>query len=580
MPKILVLFVHGFMGSETSFASFPLDTLQMLREFHQIEDLEARVVPRFESKGDITKAVHSLHNWLLMNATMPEYEGVIIIAHSMGGLIGADALLKLLNQQQAFGILSAVPKPPLQSSASATDDSQEKASVDPTPQLTEIAAPGSQTVAQHEQSRDASDQPSTPNTDKPVQETTDKPSSQETTEKTSWYASWFTKKEKKLATYEVTPEQESKWEEETTATEEVEVPKNPPFQTKVNVIALICYDSPFFGLNSTVFTVAAGQKASNMIEDYFPPESATRKAISNVGSGIQAVPSAIASGAQATVSTLSRVFSSTVKTSSEAIAALPSAASSAYQSIPPMQELPHAASSTLSSAVSSSSNLVQSAYESTKGLAMALPGALYSAPNVIYSSSLSLLSSKSSSHTNLPETHPEGTSKITEIHESDDQPSQETQKPNLDDKQLAVMEKQPEGQTTDGLTADGEMASGQTTDGMAAEETEGKPKQPELLPIPRDTDYTGLLKLGLTTAVVATGAYYAGGGLLAVGSYTFVRNAAIAFAVTHGDEVRKHVQFLFPIWGESLKDQETRIRFLSNLKDQGKFEFKCFYVDV
>ena len=94
-PKTLVLFVHGFLGNETSFANFPLDLIQSIRQQYKIRNLEARVFPFFSTAGDPNKAVHMLYNWLILNGTQPEYDAVIIIAHSMGGLIAADAIRKL-----------------------------------------------------------------------------------------------------------------------------------------------------------------------------------------------------------------------------------------------------------------------------------------------------------------------------------------------------------------------------------------------------------------------------------------------------------------------------------------------------
>ena len=50
-PKTLILFVHGFLGSESSFCDFPLDLIQSLRQIHKISDIEARIFPFFQTKG-------------------------------------------------------------------------------------------------------------------------------------------------------------------------------------------------------------------------------------------------------------------------------------------------------------------------------------------------------------------------------------------------------------------------------------------------------------------------------------------------------------------------------------------------
>ncbi|KAJ3268020.1 hypothetical protein HK104_005512, partial [Borealophlyctis nickersoniae] len=93
--KTLLLFVHGFLGSEASFATFPIDLVNHLREIHKLHSIEARVFPRFDTKGDPTAAVNQLCNWLLLNAGAPEYDSVVIIAHSMGGIMAVDAYRKL-----------------------------------------------------------------------------------------------------------------------------------------------------------------------------------------------------------------------------------------------------------------------------------------------------------------------------------------------------------------------------------------------------------------------------------------------------------------------------------------------------
>jgi alpha-beta hydrolase superfamily lysophospholipase len=51
---------------------------------------EVRILPRFDSKGNIELAVRHLCNWLLLNATLFEFGSVIILAHSMGGLLAID----------------------------------------------------------------------------------------------------------------------------------------------------------------------------------------------------------------------------------------------------------------------------------------------------------------------------------------------------------------------------------------------------------------------------------------------------------------------------------------------------------
>ncbi|KAJ3413137.1 hypothetical protein HDV05_008475 [Chytridiales sp. JEL 0842] len=94
-------FIHGFLGSEASFASYPEHLIACIQQTHphvldgsdntpKIE-LEAKCFPRFETKGHNGLAVKTLVDWLLLNATTVLYDAVILLAHSMGGLMAADA---------------------------------------------------------------------------------------------------------------------------------------------------------------------------------------------------------------------------------------------------------------------------------------------------------------------------------------------------------------------------------------------------------------------------------------------------------------------------------------------------------
>ena len=83
--QTLTLSSYGFR-SEESFGTFPLDVLRTLKDDYQLTGIEARVFPRFDTKGDSEKAVSKLINWLLLHATTTEYDGVLLLAHSMGGV--------------------------------------------------------------------------------------------------------------------------------------------------------------------------------------------------------------------------------------------------------------------------------------------------------------------------------------------------------------------------------------------------------------------------------------------------------------------------------------------------------------
>lgn len=101
----------------------------------------------------------------------------------------------------------------------------------------------------------------------------------------------------------------------------------------------------------------------------------------------------------------------------------------------------------------------------------------------------------------------------------------------------------------------------------------------KLLEIPQETDWTPWVSFGLTTAALATGAYLSG-GLLAIGGMTAVRQIALAYGVSQAEVARRHLLFLYPLWGESRGAAERRVGVLEEESRKGYFLFKCYYVDI
>ncbi|KAI8919671.1 hypothetical protein BC831DRAFT_380934, partial [Entophlyctis helioformis] len=96
----LVVFVHGFLGSEDSFASFPQDLAEALAAATvdqpslpslPVGSVDVVAFPRYDTKGNNQRLVQSFMNWLLLHGSSARYEAVILCAHSMGGLLVADA---------------------------------------------------------------------------------------------------------------------------------------------------------------------------------------------------------------------------------------------------------------------------------------------------------------------------------------------------------------------------------------------------------------------------------------------------------------------------------------------------------
>ncbi|KAJ3211704.1 hypothetical protein HDU67_004342 [Dinochytrium kinnereticum] len=91
--KILFIYIHGFLGSDESFEAFPEHLMACLSATHNVprDMMEALVFPRFETKGSNQLKVRLLVDWLLLNATTVKAEKVVLLAHSMGGILASDA---------------------------------------------------------------------------------------------------------------------------------------------------------------------------------------------------------------------------------------------------------------------------------------------------------------------------------------------------------------------------------------------------------------------------------------------------------------------------------------------------------
>ncbi|KAL4781146.1 hypothetical protein BJX76DRAFT_336167 [Aspergillus varians] len=89
---LLLIYVHGFLGSEDSFHQFPRhvhDILTVtLAETHQVF---TKIYPRYKSRGPLKTACQHFSQWLSPH----ESEGldVIILSHSLGGFVAAEVAL-------------------------------------------------------------------------------------------------------------------------------------------------------------------------------------------------------------------------------------------------------------------------------------------------------------------------------------------------------------------------------------------------------------------------------------------------------------------------------------------------------
>lgn len=96
-PSLLLLFIHGFLGSEHTFHSFPADLKEYLSTTRKV-NVHCRVLPRFDTKGDSAAAVTKLISQIKSAATeeaIPPYSRVMLLGHSMGGIMAVDAWSQL-----------------------------------------------------------------------------------------------------------------------------------------------------------------------------------------------------------------------------------------------------------------------------------------------------------------------------------------------------------------------------------------------------------------------------------------------------------------------------------------------------
>ena len=90
--RLLLIYVHGFMGNETSFRSFPAHVHNLLTvllaETHVVH---TKIYPRYRSKKSIGLARDNFSKWLEPHEA--EMTDVVLLGHSMGGLLSAEVAL-------------------------------------------------------------------------------------------------------------------------------------------------------------------------------------------------------------------------------------------------------------------------------------------------------------------------------------------------------------------------------------------------------------------------------------------------------------------------------------------------------
>ncbi|KAI9007057.1 hypothetical protein BC832DRAFT_591671 [Gaertneriomyces semiglobifer] len=296
--RILLLFVHGFMGSEQSFETFPTDLLQTLREVHKLQGLEGRVFPSFDTAGDPTHAVQTVVNWLEMNANESEFEAVIALGHSMGGILAVDAWRKMngfWNEE--------------------VERKDTKKQLDAVNAVASQQGAGSRWLPSWSWFGKSAASPNSPATSVPE----DAPAKDVSIDgNDNGEAGVKDTAAESSVVSAISPT-------------EALTPSAPPItKPKVNIISLYCLDTPFFGLNSGVYTTASRSRAASILSDYIPPMPPIPPAPAPLTNALSAIPTALSTTVHSTTQAVVQAphyAADALRYSARAVTYIPEAAS-------------------------------------------------------------------------------------------------------------------------------------------------------------------------------------------------------------------------------------------------------------
>nr|GAT58178.1 predicted protein [Mycena chlorophos] len=101
---LLLVFVHGFKGTDKTFGDFPDRLRHILSETIPDSAVESVIFPAYETKGELNEAVVRFSDWLTTLTVEKEVAHggagkakIVLCGHSMGGILTADTLQEFVN---------------------------------------------------------------------------------------------------------------------------------------------------------------------------------------------------------------------------------------------------------------------------------------------------------------------------------------------------------------------------------------------------------------------------------------------------------------------------------------------------
>ncbi|KAJ5091642.1 hypothetical protein NUU61_006512 [Penicillium alfredii] len=111
---LLLVFIHGFKGDDDTFATFPEHLRVLVSKALPAVTVVTTVYPKYETKGDLRECVGRFRDWLqntvidlevanhTASPTVDPSVHVFLVGHSMGGIMAAETLLLVAEEQPIF----------------------------------------------------------------------------------------------------------------------------------------------------------------------------------------------------------------------------------------------------------------------------------------------------------------------------------------------------------------------------------------------------------------------------------------------------------------------------------------------